>query len=120
MVINAMPETVRFEANGKSYGMTFDLMALAEAEQAYKRQYGEQINVYGIISELTGGSLSALMAAAYGAMRSAGEKMSWDTFARHILPACDMDWWTETVSGGLVALFGSAADDDAAEGDAKN
>ena len=120
MVILAMPETVRFEVHGKSYGMTFDLMALAEAEQAYKRQYGEQINVYGIISELTGGSLSALMAAAYGAMRSAGEKMSWDTFARHILPACDIDWWTETVSGGLVSLFGGAADDDAAEGDAKN
>ena len=57
MFVNAMPETVRFEANGKSYGMTFDLMALAEAEQAYKRQYGEQINVYGIISELSDGRL---------------------------------------------------------------
>lgn len=120
MIVNAMPQTIRFEANGKNYGMTFDLMALAEAEQAYKRQYGEQINAYGIIAELTGGSLSALMAAAYGAMRSAGEKMAWDTFARHVFPARDVDWWTETVSGGLVSLFGGSADDDAAEGGAKN
>ena len=120
MIVNSMPQTVRFEANGKNYGMTFDLMALAEAEQAYKRQYGEQLNVYGIIAELTTGSFSALMAAAYGAMRSAGEKMSWDTFAKHIFPAIDIDWWTETVSEGLVTLFGNTDADDKTETDTKN
>lgn len=101
------PKRITAGIGGKSRNLDFDHMMLASAEQAYEGIGGLAVSANGIISRAVAGQVSAIMALAYGALKSAGEKISWQLFAKEIFPKMDEDWWTETVSDGLLAMFGT-------------
>ncbi len=101
------PKRITADIGGKPRNMDFDHMMLAAAEQAYEGIGGVVLGANGIISRAVAGQMSAIMALAYGALKSAGEKISWHLFVKEIFPKMDEDWWTETVSDGLLAMLGS-------------
>ncbi len=101
------PKRITMDIGGKPRNMDFDHMMMAAAEQAYEGIGGAVVSANAIISRAVAGQVGAIMALAYGALKSAGEKISWQLFAKEIFPKMDEDWWTETVSDGLLAMFGS-------------
>lgn len=104
--------------NGTHYKMDFDLMALSVAEQVYSRQYGGTANTYLILAEIMQVQTSAIMALAYGAMISAGEKITWDEFAKGLFTFDNYDAISEAVADNVAAMLGDG--DEGAEGDEKN
>ena len=111
------PKRITVDIGGKARNMDFDHLMMATAETAYERIGGAAVNAGGIISRAVAGQIGAIMALGYAALYSAGEKISFQTFAKEIFPSMDMDWWTETVSDGLLALLGGG---DGAENGEKN
>ena len=101
------PKRITVDIGGKPRNLDFDHMMMAAAEQTYESVGGIVLGANGIISRAVAGQVSAIMALAYGALKSAGEKISWQLFAKEIFPKMDEDWWTDTVSDGLLAMFGS-------------
>ena len=104
--------------NGRSYKMDFDLGALAAAERVYRQRYGETRDTYAIIADVFEVQTSAIMALAYGALTSAGEKLAWEHFAKDIFTFDNFDAISEAVAEGVAEMFGEAGDAD--EGDEKN
>ena len=62
--------------DGKTYKADFDMGALANAEMAYERYFGKKMGVNDIVTELVGSGTRAMMSFMYGAMISAGEKIT--------------------------------------------
>lgn len=91
--------------NGRTYKLDFDMQALAFAEEVYLRQYGRGLNVAEIIEELTQAKLTAVMAFAYGALRSAGESVTWEHFTKEIFTYDHFDSVFELVSDAILGLF---------------
>ena len=106
----------------KTYRLSFDMLALSHAEQVYLQAYGVHSNCGHIVAELSHGSATALMAMTYGAMRSAGEKMTWEQFAREIFTFEHFDAVYEVVSDALCEMLGlnDQQDKKGAEDTAKN
>lgn len=102
------PKRITADIGGKPRNMDFDHMMMAAAEQAYEGIGGVVVSANAIISRAVAGQVSAIMALAYGALKSAGEKISWNMFVNELFPKQKNDWWTDTVSKGLLAMFGEA------------
>lgn len=104
--------------NGTTYRMDFDLGALAGAERVYKQRFGQSSDTYQIISDIFEVQTSAIMALAYGAMLSAGEKLSWEHFSKDLFTFENFDTIANAVADAVGEMFGSAEDAD--EDDPKN
>ena len=105
--------------NGRTYKLDFDLGALAAAERVYRRHFGQSATTYDIISEIFEAQTSAIMALAYGALCSAGEKLAWEHFAKDIFTFDNFDAIAEAVADAVGEMFGDG-DEAAAEDDPKN
>lgn len=103
MDLHAESHIVTLDA--KAFRMDFDNLALAYAEQVYREQYGRPINAAVIIDELFEASLSAVMAVSYGAMRSGGEKIDWQSFAKKIFTYTNYPEIFNVVSKAVSAMF---------------
>lgn len=106
------------DLNGKTYQMDFDLGALAGAERVYKQRFGQPCDTYQIISEIFEVQTSAIMALAYGAMISGGEKLSWENFSKNIFTFENFDAIANAVADAVGEMFGEPGDGD--EDDEKN
>lgn len=91
--------------NGTTYRMDFDMEALSQAEQVYCSQYGRDVNISNIIAELAQVKMSALMALAYGALVSAGNKIEWSEFSKKIFTFANFDHVFEVVEEAVRAMF---------------
>ena len=106
------------DLNGKIYKMDFDLGALAGAERVYKQRFGQPSDTYQIISEIFEVQTSAIMALAYGALLSAGEKLSWEHYSKDIFTFENFDTIANAVADAVGEMFGEPGDSD--EDDEKN
>ncbi|NLI22285.1 MAG: hypothetical protein GX418_12175 [Clostridiales bacterium] len=109
----------------KTYLLDFDMQALSLAENVYKTQFGSDINVSEIVLELFKVKMTALMAFTYGAIRSAGTKMTWDEFSKTVFTYDNFNDVFAVVSEAITELFSMGDDDDdketpPAEDDEKN
>ena len=85
MVNAAMTQnTVAVLQDGSKRKMDFDMGAMAQAEMIYEDKFGKSVGVDAIIEELIMGKARAMMAFAYGAMVSAGEKLTWAEFCKSV------------------------------------
>jgi hypothetical protein len=100
--------------------MDFDLGALAHAEGVYEEHFGRIAGIHDIIGELIQGRARALMAITYGAMLSAGEKLTWDDFGKKIYTFENYDRLSETISDEIAAMMRGGDDEEDEEGDSKN
>ena len=107
------------ELNGRTYKLDFDLGALAGAERVYRKHFGQSVTTYDIISEIFEAQTSAIMALAYGALCSAGEKLAWEHFAKDIFTFENFDAIAEAVADAVGEMFGDG-DEAEAEEDPKN
>lgn len=106
---------------GKEYRMDFDPQALSIAEQIYLTRFEREVNVGVIIAELFSAKLAAVMAFAYGAMRSAGEKISWEQFSKELFTFGDYDPVFDATLSGIEALMPDVDDkNETGETDPKN
>lgn len=92
------------EIGGQAYRMDFDPQALSHAEQVYLRHFDRAVNAGEIITELYGAQLSAVMAFAYGAMRSAGNDITWQRFAKDIFTLDDCEAVFEATTRAIRAM----------------
>ena len=106
----------------EDYALQFNHRMLREAELVYIKEYERVVNAGIILGELLAGTLTALMAVAYGAIRAGGRRISWDTFDNEIFGVDAFDPLFDAVSDAIVEMFGTSRDDAAAEatGDTKN
>lgn len=104
--------------NGTTYRMDFDLGALAGAERVYKQRFNQPSDTFQIITEIFEAQTSAIMALAYGAMLSAGEKLSWEHFSKDIFTFENFDTIANAVADAVGEMFGESEHD--GEGDEKN
>lgn len=103
--------------DGKSYRMDFDMATLANAEGIYESKFGKIVGVDVIIGELVSGMARAVMAFAYAALISAGEKMTWEEFGKTIYTFENYNVIMDIVTEGLAAMMRT---DNESEGDEKN
>ena len=108
------------ELDGKAWKLDFDMQALSYAEQVYLSEYGRDVNVSGIIAELTEAKLTAVMAFCYGAMRSAGERLTWEAFSKTVFTWEHFDKVFALVSDAILELFSGGEGEAAQEDDPKN
>lgn len=94
--------------NGSTYRMDFDLQALSQAEQVYFSQYGRNVNISEIVADLAQVKMSAVMALAYGALVSAGNTITWNTFSKQIFTFDHFDEVFNVVEDALHAMFGES------------
>lgn len=104
--------------DGKEYRMDFDMGALANAECAYEQHFGKAVSVNAIIADLVQAKAHAMMAFAYGAMLSAGEKITWEHFCKSVYTFENYQKLADVVSEGLTAMM--RTDDEPEEGEGKN
>lgn len=104
--------------DGKAYRMDFDMGALANAECVYEQRFGKAVGVNVIIGDLVQAKAHAMMAFAYGAMLSAGEKITWERFCKSVYTFENYQKLTEVVSDAMVQMMRS--DDEPEEGEEKN
>lgn len=100
--------------------MDFDLGALAQAEGVYEDRFGRIAGIHEIIGELIQGRARALMAVTYGAMLSAGEKLTWEEFGKKIYTFENYDRLSEMITDEIAAMMRGGDDEDEEEGDSKN
>lgn len=111
--------SVILNLDGRAFKMDFDLMALSVAEMVYRQHYEQQIDTFGVIQQIFAVQTSAIMAMAYGAMVSAGEKIAWEDFAKRIFSFANFDAIANTVADGVGLMFADP-NEDADEDDPKN
>ncbi len=104
--------------DGKAYKMDFDMGALANAECIYEQRFGKSASVNEIIGDLVQAKAHAMMAFVYGAMLSAGEKITWEQFCKSVYTFDNYRNLTETVSEAMVQMMRSG--DEPEEGGEKN
>ena len=105
------------EIDGVTYKMDFDLQALSYAEQVYLDKYGRGINVSEIITELIQVKLTAVTAFSYGALRSAGEAVTWEKYTKEIFTFDRFDYVFNIVSEAIIGMFAPANNTDEEPGD---
>lgn len=94
------------ELNGATYRMDFDMEALAQAEQVYADHFGKpEANVNQIMTDLFAAKMSAVMAFCYGAMISAGEKVTWEDFSKRIFNFDNFVPVFKIVSAAIEGMF---------------
>lgn len=71
-------------ADGSVRRMDFDMGMLAAAETVYETRFGRSVNASAVIMELIDQKARAVMAVCFGAMESAGEKITWDDFSKGV------------------------------------
>ena len=101
---------------GRKVRMDFDMGALAYTEGVFEDRFGKPVGVDAIIGDLVQGKSRAMMAFAYGAMMSAGEKLTWEDFCKSVWTFANYKRLSDAVIGALVRMV--HADDDA-EGSAE-
>ena len=104
--------------DGSTRRMDFDLGALAQAEGVYEDRYGRVVGIDIIIGELVQGRARALMALTYGAMLSAGEKLTWEQFSKSVYTFENYAHLSSVVSDAVLAMMRSG--DDEEDGDDGN
>lgn len=115
--MRAVPHAV--ELKGKKYTLLFDMAAFAMAEQTYYLEYGRKCNCGEIIVEMLDGMTSALLALTYGALRSGGEKISYNAFVNEVFTYGQYDMLMDVVEKALYQAMG-AEDAPETDGEAKN
>ncbi len=105
-----------------TYKLDFDMQALSQAEQVYATRFGRDVNVATIVEDLFQVKMSAVMAFAYGALLSAGEKVSWNVFSKEIFTYEHFDEVFNEVSAAIKSLFAVNNEEttEPATGDSKN
>lgn len=103
--------------DGSTRRMDFDLGALAQAEGVYEDRYGRAVSIDIIIGELVQGRARALMALTYGAMLSAGEKLTWEQFAKSVYTFANYASLSNVVSDAVLVMMRSGDDEDEDSGD---
>lgn len=103
--------------DGSTRRMDFDLGALAQAEGVYEDRYGRVVGIDIIIGELVQGRARALMALTYGAMLSAGEKLTWEQFSKSVYTFENYANLSNVVSDAVLAMMRSGDDEDEDDGD---
>lgn len=106
------------DINGKVYRMDFDMMALAKAEQICEQRFYEQLDTMQILAGLVQNKTRAIMALAYGALTSAGEKITWEHFTKEMFTFDNFESIAGAVADGVAAMFDSGEED--AEASEKN
>lgn len=104
-------------SDGSVRRMDFDMGCFAQAELAYEQRFGKDVNVNEIISELAQQKTRAVMAMAFGAMISAGEKITWDQFSKSVFTFKDSAALTDAVATAVLHMY---RQDDNGEGGEKN
>lgn len=108
------------EIGGITYKLDFDMQALSFAEQLYLDYYGRDVNVSEIIRELFGMKASALSAFIFGAMRSAGEKVTWEEFSKRIFTYGNFDVMMDVATDAIGALLAPGGETGNGQDNAKN
>lgn len=104
--------------DGKNYKADFDMGALANAEMAYERYFGKKMGVNDIITELVGSGTRAMMSFMYGAMISAGEKITWEYFSKSMYTFANVQKLIGVAADGLTEMM--RTDEEPEGGDEKN
>lgn len=112
------PADTMLELDGKTYKMDFDMMALAKAEQVCEQRFFEQLDTMQILAGLVQNKTRAIMALAYGALTSAGEKVTWERFAKEMFTFDNFEAIASAVADGVAAMFD--ADEEDPEASEKN
>lgn len=118
MLANKATNIVVELQDGKVYKMDFDMGALANAECIYEKHFGKAVGVNAIIGDLVQAKAHAMMAFAYGAMLSAGEKITWERFCKSVYTFENYQKLTDVVSEAMVAMM--RTDEDPEEDGKKN
>lgn len=104
--IKQVPKIVML--NGKEYGLNFDCMCLAYAEDVYGQVYGREVNVGRVIVDLLNGKLQAVMAFTYGALKCAKPELSWETFSKNIFTFENYNQLQPIVEKAIMYIMGSS------------
>ena len=104
--------------DGTVYKADFDMGALANAEMAYERYFGKKMGVNDIVMELVESGTRATMAFMYGAMISAGEKITWEYFCKSMYTFKNVQKLIGIAADGLTEMM--HMDDEPEESDQKN
>lgn len=104
-MISLKSSDAMLEINGKTYKMDFDMMALAKAEQVCEQRFYEQLDTMQILAGLVQNKTRAIMALAYGALTSAGEKVTWEHFAKEMFTFDNFEAIAGAVADGVAAMF---------------
>ena len=91
--------------DGKTYRMDFDMAALANAEGIFEDKFGKSVGVDAIIADLVQAKARAMMAFAYGAMLSAGEKITWEDFAKSVYTFENYNALADAVTTALLRMM---------------
>ena len=102
--MHVLPREIKIK--DKHYALMFDMNAFSHAEQVYAVEYGRMINCGAIITEMMDGAISALMALAYGALRSGGAKMTYAQFVQDVMTYEQFDPVYEAVTAALFDAMG--------------
>lgn len=101
--------------NGETYRMDFDMAALANAEGIFEDKFGKSVGVDAIIADLVQAKARAMMAFAYGAMLSAGEKISWEDFSKSVYTFENYNVLADAVTTALLRMMRPEAGEGSAE-----
>lgn len=91
--------------NGETYRMDFDMAALANAEGIFEDKFGKSVGVDAIIADLVQAKARAMMAFAYGAMLSAGEKITWEDFSKSVYTFENYNVLADAVTTALLRMM---------------
>lgn len=100
------------EIGGKTYRLDFDMLTMSHAEAVYARQFGMTANVQSIMADMFAQKSTAIMALAYGALTSAGNRMAWDTFAKGLYNWQTLEKWNTVVVQGVADMMPDPAEDE--------
>lgn len=106
--------------DGSTRKMDFDMGALAQAEMVYEDRFGKSVGVDAIIAELIMGKARAMMAFAYGAMISAGEKVTWKDFCGCVWTFDNYEQLHAVVLGAVLRMMHSGSTEGSAEKNASS
>lgn len=101
--------------NGATYRMDFDMAALANAEGIFEDKFGKSVGVDAIIADLVQAKARAMMAFAYGAMLSAGEKITWEDFSKAVYTFENYNVLADAVTTALLRMMRPESGEGSAE-----
>lgn len=95
-------KTYDIDLGGRTYAAEFDFLAFSYAETAYEETFGVKVNVADIIEDLLRSRARAVMAFAWGGIKSAGTHMSFGTFSKLLNDFDTLGRVTEVVAQAVV------------------
>lgn len=107
-------------ADGSVRRMDFDMGMLAAAETVYETRFGRSVNASAVIMELIDRKARAVMAICYGAMESAGEKITWDEYTKGVYTWDNYNSLCDTALEGVLGMMRGAQSTPESEGGEKN